>query len=115
MELEQKVQQLTPHLWHLVGCLLDVVPDHHRTMPAEMVVDKDIEMELGDIAVDVEGNDKGSEESDGKWEDGETVGSAEMDAMEDTNNNNMASEGNEAPREGAKNETQQPEVKKHHH
>ena len=61
MELGQEVQQLVPHLWHLVGCLLDVGPDCHCTAPAEIVVDEDIEMELPDIAIAVEGNDKGSE------------------------------------------------------
>jgi hypothetical protein len=110
MELGQKVQQLAPHLWHLVGCLLDVVPDRRRTMPAEMVVDEDIEMELADIAAAVEGNDEGSEESDDEWEDGETVGRAEINATEDANSDDTASEGDEAPREEAENETQQPEV-----
>jgi hypothetical protein len=51
MELGQKIQQLVPYLWYLVGCLLDVVPDCHCTMPAKMMVDKDIEMELADIAI----------------------------------------------------------------
>ena len=54
MELGQKVQQLVLHLWHLVGCLLDVVPDHHHTTPTERVVDEDIEMELAGIAAAVE-------------------------------------------------------------
>jgi len=72
-------------------------------------------MELGDIAVAVEGNDNGSKESVDKWEDGETVGRAEMDATEDANSIDTASEGNEAPREEAENETQQLEVKKCHY
>ena len=80
-----------------------------------MVVDEDIEMELADIVTAVEGNDKGSEESDDKWEDGEAVGTAEMDATEDMKSDNMASKDDEAPREEAKNETQQPEAKKHHY
>ena len=116
-ELGQKVQQLAPHLWQLVGCLLDVAPDHHHTTPAKMVVDEDIEMELADIATAVEGNDKGSEESDDELQGGETVGRAEMerktDAKEDTNSDDTDSEGDEVPSEEAKNETQQPEVKKH--
>ena len=119
VELGQKVQQLALHLWHMVGCLLDVVPDLHRTAPAEMAVDKDIEMELADIAMAVEGNDKGSEELDDELEDGETVGRTEMEreagAKEDTNRNDTASKGDEAPSEEAKNKTQQPGVKKRHY
>jgi len=115
-ELGQKVQQLAPHLWHMVGCLLDVVPDRRRTAPAEMAVDEDIEMEPADIAMAVEGNDEGSEESDDELEDGETVGRTEMEreagAKEDANSNDTASEGDEAPSEEAENETQQPGVKK---
>ena len=116
VELGQKVQQLAPHLWHMVGCLLDVVPDHHCTMPAKMAVDKDIKMELADIAMAVEGNDEGSEELDNKLEDGETVGRTEMEreagAKEDANSNDMASKGDEVPSEEAENETQQPGVEK---
>jgi hypothetical protein len=111
-ELGQKVQQLALHLWHLVGCLLDVVSDHCHTTPTEMAVDEDIEMELADIAMAVEDNDEGSKESDDKLDDGETVGRAEMDATEDANSNDMASEGDEVLSKEAKNETQQPEDKK---
>ena len=35
--------------------MLDVVPDHH-TAPAKMIVDEDIEVELADIAMAVEGS-----------------------------------------------------------
>ena len=95
------------------------MPDLHRTAPAEMAVDKDIEMELADIAMAVEGNDKGSEELDDELEDGETVGRTEMEreagAKEDTNRNDTASKGDEAPSEEAKNKTQQPGVKKRHY
>ena len=107
-ELGQKIQQLAPHLWHLVGCLLDVVSDHHCTAPAKMMVDEDIEMELADIATAVEGNDEGSEESgDNKLESGETAEmEREANAKEDTDSDDTTSEGE------AENETQPPEVKK---
>jgi len=64
-ELGQKIQQIVPHMWHMVRCLLDVVPDFHHTTPAEMAVE-DIKMELADIAMAVEGNDEGSKEWDDK-------------------------------------------------
>jgi len=76
-------------------------------------------MELGDIAVAVEGNDNGSKESVDKWEDGETVGRNEMEresgAREDANSNDMDGKGDEAPSEEAENKTQQPGVKKSHY
>ena len=70
----------------------------HHTAPAKMMVDEDIKMELAEIATAVKGNDKGSEElDDNELEGGETVGRAEMereaDAEEDTNSDDMASEG----------------------
>jgi hypothetical protein len=118
-ELGRTIQHLAPHLWYLVGCLLDVVPDRHRTAPANIMVDKDIEMELADIATAVEGNDEGSEESDDDELDGsETVERADMekDAAEDANNDSIASEGDEVrPNEEAENDTQQPEIKKRHY
>ena len=115
-ELGRKIQHLAPHLWYLVGCLLDVVPDCCCTAPTNIMVDEDIEMELADIATAVEGNDEGSEESDDDESDGdETIERAnvEKDAAEDADDDGIASEGDEVqPNEEAENETQQPEIKK---
>jgi hypothetical protein len=73
-ELGWMIQHLVLHLWYLVGCLLDVVPDHRCTAPANIMVDEDIKMELADVAMAVEGNDEGSEESDDdELDGGETV------------------------------------------
>jgi hypothetical protein len=97
-KLGRTIQHLAPHLWYLVGCLLNVVPDRHRTAPANIMVDEDIEMELADIATAVEGNDEGSEESDDdELDGGETVErtDVEKDAAEDANNDSIASEGDE--------------------
>ena len=121
-KLGQKIQCLAPHLWYLVRCLLDVVPDHCHTAPAEMMVDENIEMQLADIATAVEGNDEGSEESDddeldsAKTNERANMEKATTDAEENADGgNSMTSDGDEAQsNEEAENETQ-PEIKKCHY
>ena len=71
-----KIQDLAPNLWTLLGSLLDVEPDHQRTAPAEEMIDEDMEMELVDIAAAVDGNDDGSNESEGEEAEGEVAGAA---------------------------------------
>ena len=58
-QMGQKIQDIAPNLWMLLGSLLDVEPTQRRTAPAKEVVDEDIEVEFPDIATAVNGNDNG--------------------------------------------------------
>ena len=104
-ELGHNIQQIAPHLWHLVGSMLDVVPDRRRTRPSNMMVDEDIEMELGDIATAVEGlegNDEGSGESDDNELEGgnlDTIGRAEGEANAEEDTDSDESDNDTAGRE----------------
>jgi hypothetical protein len=75
-QMGRKIQDLAPNLWTLLGSLLDVEPDRRRTAPAEETIDEDTEMELADIATVVDGNDNGSDESEGEETEGEVEGGA---------------------------------------
>jgi hypothetical protein len=66
MQMGRKIQDLAPNLWTLLGSLLDVEPARRRTAPADETIDEDTEMELADIAMVVDGNDDGSDESEGE-------------------------------------------------
>jgi hypothetical protein len=76
MQMGHKIQDLAPNLWTLLGSLLDVEPDRRRTAPAEETIDEDTEMELADIATAVDGNDDGSDESEGEEAEGKVAGAA---------------------------------------
>jgi hypothetical protein len=104
-QMGRKIQDLAPNLWTLLGSLLDVEPDRRRTAPAEETIDEDTEMELADIATVVDGNDNGSDESEGEEAKGEVEGAAAAAAA--------SSEGATSDDEA---EMQQPDpVKKRHY
>ena len=82
MQIGCKIQDLAPNLWTLLGFLLDVEPDHQHTTPAEETIDEDTEMELADIATVVDGNNNGSDESEGEEAEGEVEGGAAAPSSE---------------------------------
>jgi hypothetical protein len=51
VEMGKKVKGLAPHLWALLGVLLDADPACRRTAPkaGPSAVDEDAEMDLGEI------------------------------------------------------------------
>ena len=98
-QMGQKIQDLAPNLWTLLRSLLDVEPAHRRTAPAKEMFDEDTEMELADIAMAIDGNDDGSDESEGEEAEGEVEEAVAM--------------GSKGDDEAAK--MQQPNTAKHHH
>ena len=59
--MANKIVEVAPNLWHLLGVLLDADPSRRRVAAAEdMDVVEDAEVELEDIATAAFGNDEGS-------------------------------------------------------
>ena len=74
-QMGQKIRELAPSLWALLGTLLDANTSRRRVAPNEqMDIDEGFERELSDIATGITGNDEGSddesnEDSDSSGED----------------------------------------------
>jgi hypothetical protein len=73
-QMGSKIQEIAPNIWTLLGILLDANTSRRQVALRQgMEVDEDVDIELGDIAMGVFGNDDGSDESDA-LEDGEDKG-----------------------------------------
>jgi|SRR5882762_4366029 len=62
-QMGEKIQELAPSLWALLGTLLDANTSRRRVAPNEqMDIDEGFERELSDIATGITGNDEGSDD-----------------------------------------------------
>ena len=81
----QKIQEVAPNLWQLLGDLLDADPSRVRHAPMDRGTsfEMEIDVEPSNIAAAIFGNDEGSDdegsESEGTDEEGDVGGSADVE------------------------------------